>query len=98
VRQQLGDPRTVLDVGLATGDLLDVLGVDQHQLELALQDVANQLPVDPVDFMATWVTPSAASQSGRANRSRVTVQKVRTSWCGRPFSLRRRTQATAVSL
>jgi hypothetical protein len=43
--QELGDPFAVLDVGLATGHLLDVLGIDQQQLELSFQDVEDRLPV-----------------------------------------------------
>jgi hypothetical protein len=35
VLQALGDPGAVLDIGLAAGHLLDVLGVNQQQLEAA---------------------------------------------------------------
>jgi hypothetical protein len=36
VLQQLGDPLAVGHVGLPSGDLLDVLGIDQHHLEMRL--------------------------------------------------------------
>ena len=45
VLEQLGDPLAVLHVGLAARHLLDVLGVDQHQLEPPLQQVPDRLPV-----------------------------------------------------
>src|SRR5262249_38557176 len=46
VLQQLGDPLTVLDVGLAAGHLLDVLGVDQDDTDAPLQEVEDRLPGD----------------------------------------------------
>jgi hypothetical protein len=46
VLEQLGDPLGVLDVGLAPRDVLDVAGVDQHQLEAAFQEVVDRLPID----------------------------------------------------
>ena len=45
--EQVGDPLGVLDVGLAPGHCLDVLGVDHQQLHIeALQQVEDRLPVD----------------------------------------------------
>jgi hypothetical protein len=38
-------PRRIGDVGLATGDLLDVAGVDEHQLELVLKQMPDRLPI-----------------------------------------------------
>ena len=43
--QQLAEPLRVLDVGLASGDLLDVPGVDEHQLEAVLEHRPHRLPV-----------------------------------------------------
>ena len=43
---ELAQPRRVGDVGLAARDLLDVPGVDQHALELVLQDRPRRLPID----------------------------------------------------
>ena len=40
----------VLDVGLAAGHLLDVLGVDQDDADVALQEVEDRLPVDAGRF------------------------------------------------
>jgi hypothetical protein len=47
VLQQFGQPGGVLDVGLAAGDLLDVVGIDQEDLQVAFQQVEDRLPVDP---------------------------------------------------
>jgi hypothetical protein len=46
VLEELGDPGDVLDVGLAAGHLRDVLGVDQQDVEAALQEVPDRPPVD----------------------------------------------------
>src|SRR5262249_57705737 len=48
--------------------------------------------------MATWVTPCSASQSDRANRSRVMVENVRTSSEGLPGRSQQRTQTTTLAL
>jgi hypothetical protein len=46
VRAELGQPRRIRDVGLAAGDVLGVVGVDEHHLERAvLQHVVERLPV-----------------------------------------------------
>jgi hypothetical protein len=46
VLQQLGQPGSVGDVGLAAGQDLDVAGVDQQQVEPALlQHIPDRLPV-----------------------------------------------------
>jgi hypothetical protein len=47
MRQQLREPLGVLDVGLASRHVLDVLGVGQDQLEALLHHVPHRLPVDP---------------------------------------------------
>ena len=44
--EQLAQPLRVLHVGLAPGHVLDVLGVDQQQLEVVLEQVVDGLPVD----------------------------------------------------
>ena len=41
---QLAQPGRVGDIGLATGDLLDVASVDKQQLELVLEDRPDRLP------------------------------------------------------
>lgn len=46
VLPQLRDPDAVEDIGLATGDLLDVGGVDEQAREPVLEDVEHGLPVD----------------------------------------------------
>ena len=43
---ELAQPRRVGDVGLAARDLLDVPRVDQHAVELVLQDRPRRLPID----------------------------------------------------
>ena len=99
VLEQLGDPLGVLDVGLAAGDLLDVLGVDQHHLEAALQQVEDRLPVDAGRFhgdVADALRPRASRPAPAGRRS----------WCRRcgpgeltaPSGPTRRTQATTVFL
>jgi hypothetical protein len=45
VPQQLGDPLAVLHVGLAVGHSLDVLGIDQNDVNPALEDVEDRLSV-----------------------------------------------------
>jgi hypothetical protein len=44
---QLAQPCRVAHVGLAAGDLLDVAGVDEHQLEVVFEDVPHRLPIHP---------------------------------------------------
>jgi hypothetical protein len=46
VLQQPAQPRRVAGVRLATGDVLDVLSVDQPHVEVALEHVVDGLPVD----------------------------------------------------
>src|SRR5215218_3812392 len=46
VLEQLAEPLGVLDVGLAAGHVLDVLGVDEPELEVVLEQVVDGLPVD----------------------------------------------------
>ena len=45
VRQQVGQPRRVVDVGLAAGHVLYVRGVGQHQLEVAFEHMPHRFPV-----------------------------------------------------
>jgi hypothetical protein len=44
VAQQLGQPLGVLDIGLAPRHRLDVGGVDDEQLDLALQQIVDRTP------------------------------------------------------
>ena len=44
---KLTQPRRVAHVGLAARDLLDVTGIDEHQLEVVLEDVPDRLPIHP---------------------------------------------------
>src|SRR6185369_30572 len=46
VRQQVGDPHRVVDVGLTTGNVANVGRVGEHQLEVSLEDVPDRLPVN----------------------------------------------------
>ena len=43
---ELGEPRRVGDVGLSAGDLLDVAGVHEQQLEVVLEHRPHRLPED----------------------------------------------------
>jgi hypothetical protein len=45
--QQPRDPLAILDVGLAPGHRLDVLGIDEEELEGTLQYLVDGPPVDP---------------------------------------------------
>jgi len=45
VREQVGNPRGVVDVGLTSGHVLHMHGVREHQLELAIEDVPDRPPV-----------------------------------------------------
>src|SRR5215475_1830088 len=47
MRQQIGQPLRVTDIGLVTRDRFDVQRVDQNYFERAFQDVEDWLPVDP---------------------------------------------------
>ena len=53
--------------GLAAGDLLDVAGVDEHQLEVVFEDCQTGFQYTPVASITTCVTRCAASQSRNAN-------------------------------
>jgi hypothetical protein len=46
VLEQPAEPLGVLDVGLAARHILDVLGVDEPELEVVLEQVVDRLPVD----------------------------------------------------
>jgi len=46
VCEKIGNPHRVVDVTLATGNIANVRSIRQHQLEPALQDVPDRLPVD----------------------------------------------------
>jgi len=50
--QQVGQPHGVIDIRLATGHVLDVCGVGQHQLEMAFENVPHGLPIHPGGFHA----------------------------------------------
>ena len=45
--QQLRDPLTVFGIGLASRDRFNVMWIDQHQLELALQNGPHWTPIHP---------------------------------------------------
>ena len=45
VCQQIGDPGRIVHVRLAARDVADVLGVGQHHLEVALEQMPHRLPV-----------------------------------------------------
>src|ERR1035437_10090808 len=47
VREQVGDPGRVVDIRLASRDVLDVHGVGKHQLEVLFEDMPYAPPVDP---------------------------------------------------
>ncbi len=46
-QQQLGEPGTVLFIGLVPGNIFYVTGIDQQDLEIFFQNIENGFPVDP---------------------------------------------------
>jgi hypothetical protein len=50
VRKQIGNPGGVTNIGLATRNVADVLGVGQHQLKVTLEQMPHRLPVHPCSF------------------------------------------------
>lgn len=46
MRQQVVDPHRIIDVRLASGDVVDAAGIGKNQLELALEDVPDRFPID----------------------------------------------------
>src|SRR5215207_3357358 len=60
VLHKLADPLGVLDVGLPTGDVLEVPGVEKPQLEVVLQHVVDGLPVHSGGFHAHQPHPKGS--------------------------------------
>ena len=50
VSQQVGDPLGIVLVGLASRDILNVIGLGQQQREMTLEHIPYWLPVDPGGF------------------------------------------------
>jgi hypothetical protein len=62
--QKIGQPGRVIDVGLAARHVLDMLGVCQHQLKIAIaEDVPDRLPVDPGARVACIASSARSSRS-----------------------------------
>jgi hypothetical protein len=78
VREQVGNPHRIVDVGLVAGNVADVRRVGQDEFELRLQHMPHRLPV-PVASMPTWVQSCSASQSANSSNCAVVVPKLRTS-------------------
>ena len=78
VREQIGEPHRIVDVGLAAGDVADVLGVGQHQLEVRLPAHAR-----PAASRRPWPpSPRGCSRARQATRQ---ARAARASWsrsCG----------------
>ena len=98
VGKQIGEPRGVVHVGLASGDVLDVTCVGQHQLEVPLEDMPDRLPIHAGGFHRRVRRPRATlSQSARASRPERGRCKGLDVVLG-GLSTAMRTQATTVSL
>ena len=77
---QLAEPLGVLDIGLAAGDVLDVPGVAQRQLEVVLKDVPDGQPVhagglhrdmrDPVALQPVRQRQQAGDRGGELRQMR----------------------------
>jgi hypothetical protein len=50
VREQVGQPLAVLDVGLPARHRLDVMGIGEDHTETALEEIEDRLPVHPGRF------------------------------------------------
>ncbi|BCQ30169.1 hypothetical protein NK8_83600 (plasmid) [Caballeronia sp. NK8] len=50
MREQIGDPRRVVDVVLASRNVADMSGICQDQLEAAFEDVPDRFPIDASRF------------------------------------------------
>jgi len=97
--QQLRQPGSVADIGLAAGEDLDATGVDQQQLKPASsRTYQTGFQYWPVASITTRVTPSPASHPASASNPEVKVGNVRTSWARPPRPSGVRTQATTSSL
>ena len=83
IGMQTLQPLAVEPIGFrTTGGALGLAGIDEEHLHApGLQERKQGHPGDPVDAMATVVTPQSMSQSARASRSTVHVPKRRTG-CG----------------
>jgi hypothetical protein len=46
MREQVGDPHRIVHVSLPAGHVLDVHRVGQHELERAIENMPDRLPVD----------------------------------------------------
>lgn len=71
VRQQVGDPRRIVDIRLAPRHVADVLGIGEHELDLPLQQMPDRFPVPPGglqgDVLQTvWGGTASSKSSSRA--------------------------------
>ena len=75
VRQQVGQPHRVVDVGLAARNVLDVRSVGQHQLEVPFEHMPHRRPVHARglhgdDLHAMRVQPIGQRQKTRSGRGK----------------------------
>jgi hypothetical protein len=68
VLKQLRDPLAVFRVGLAAGDRLDVLRLDDEDRESRLQEVGHRLPVDARRFHGDLGHPASDHPVGQAQQ------------------------------
>ena len=73
VLQQLGDPLAVLHVGLVSGNVLQVLRVDQQHCKLPFQNVADRFPGNASRFHGHLGHALDLEHSAMAINSRVAV-------------------------
>lgn len=62
--QQVGDPRRVLHIRLASWDGLHMLGVDQDDRVVLLKQIENRMPVHPATFERDMRDPVAPQPIG----------------------------------
>ena len=89
MRQQIRDPGGIVDVALASGDVVSVRRIGQHQLELAPQHMPHRLPIHSGGFHRYVGAARFAANPPGPTALCVVVGKLRTSrtsWfpCARP--------------
>src|SRR5260221_4334197 len=79
------DPLAVLDVSLTSRDVAQMPSIDQKHFDAGrFQLLVERYPVDPVDSIATVVTPQSFNHSTKASNPSVKALKQRTT--GSPSS------------
>ena len=99
VAQEIRDPFAIFDIGFVPRNGMHMLGIDQHDLITAFQQIENGTPRDARDARGPPVSPALLRASGQARlRPLVVVAKVRIDFSTVPFCWLSSRQATTVFL